>query len=116
MSETTSFYGIEVPSDAVVIGFRGIVHGNYVDIVPDRRVSHNTNSTKLDKAVFDQFVSEVQNEYDTHVKPNVETLIDDKMHKHEWGGDRPQDRSYARWRKAGGYLYFLAWRTGALGE
>jgi hypothetical protein len=111
MSETISIYGIDVPSDAVAIGFRGIVQGNYVDIVHDRRVSHNTNSQSLDKPSFDEFVSWVQDEYDTHVKPNVETLEDDKMYEHAWGGD-----CEARWRKAGGYLYFLAWRTGINGK
>lgn len=105
MSTIAEIYGIKVPEKAYIIGFRGIVQGNRIDILPDRRVKMNITPEVNKSAYFKEFVGWVQNEFDTHVDNQAGSLEENKIHTHSFGGN-----CEARWRKAGGYLYFLAWR------
>ncbi len=113
MSETDNltFYGVTVPRDAHVIGFRGIDHGTMVDILPDRRVS---NKMENYTPYLKEFTTIVQAEFDTHISEGtkLQNMEYDKFHEHSvHGGDIQM-----RWRRAGGYLYFLAWRVPENGE
>jgi hypothetical protein len=101
-SDFKQIFGFDVPSDSYYVGFRGIDHGTMIDIPPDRRVSNMKGD--LDERAKN-LIKWTQNEYKTHVQDKLPNMEYDIYHTHSFGGD-----CEARWRRAGGYLYFIAWR------